>query len=515
MHRAHTRDSGRATVLALLTALGVVVFASAVGMGLALTPGQAGAEEPTVSTASEPPEAALLWTGERQQLAQGRQLGYFEWTGGSWDELTTRLWLHDCDLQAMWLPDLGWSWHAAAPAFVNARFESMLAMTGGQIDAGMLGVICAEADGEHRARSDWPTLDLQETEVRWLLRPEHDPARTKEGTALVQYGGGSMYHLVSRLSTLGCNVNELEIVDEETQQVYEYDYEKPNAFNQPFADKYQEFIPARTTIGVLCVDNCDIVYGLDLVADEGRRASLVNMEKCTGFDRPMALEAHQGDNLVFQSTCGDTWSEEARSFFGLVPVFQNVCKIDGTIREARGIAGTFLSIWIDGGAMYQRFLPRLFLLQLEDPAQQIGEVNLLKIELHELCHIHQDWYTFKEHIDHDYLRTREYGTARSVSELWLQTPMAQDFIDIVGFEQGANGNWRIANANNVYNNRGIYGVDDPQELSAELCAFYLTDKIVPDSEYATVARPPYITDEVREWIERYIVLPVVGSDDAG
>ena len=70
--------------------------------------------------------------------------------------------------------------------------------------------------------------------------------------------------------------------------------------------------------------------------------------------------------------------------------------------------------------------------------------------------------------------------------------------------------------------RGIYGADNPWELSAELCAGYLMKKLgktLPGDTYHYFER--FLTDEVIAWLERYIfVLPesridvLTSSDEA-
>ena len=171
------------------------------------------------------------------------------------------------------------------------------------------------------------------------------------------------------------------------------------------------------------------------------------------------------------------------------------------------------SIYIDRRALYQLFTPTIHIVQHKDPSQQRTDIQLLQTELHELCHMHQSWYTFKEHIDYNYLRDnmgideQKWGL-----DLWIQTPMAQEFNNIVGFSQREDGTWKIR-SDNPY--RGVYGsgsyyqyfASDPQELSAGLCAFYLLQEIQPDARHKRNAQPPYITEELKGWIETYIVLP--------
>ena len=272
---------------------------------LAILPFTVNADEPTPSDLSGTQmtqRAQIAMRAEPSDLPNGRRLLWFDWTGGNWDQLTARLQLHGCGLQALWLLGRGWSWHVGLPEPFNRAFEAEFG-DGQPIAAGELAAVCAEAGGRLRQVSTWPQLGLGETQVSWLLRPLHDPARNKQGQALIQYGGGSLYQLVSRLSTQGCNVHTLSINN------IHYSFQHTNKENKEFTDNYKEYIPKDTNIHISCIDNCDVIYGLDLVESPDDREWILNVEKCIDIS-----DTASGNEIVSFSGCGDHWPEEALLF---------------------------------------------------------------------------------------------------------------------------------------------------------------------------------------------------------
>ena len=299
---------------------------------LAILPFSASAADPV---AADIGRTQLVMLEEPRVLPSGASVVWFAWGGGDWNQLTARLQLHDCGLQALWLEDRGWSWHAGLPKTFNREFESEFG-AGQTISAGELAAVCASEGSRWRRESSWPDLGLGETQVRWLLRPPHDPARNKQGQALIQYGGGSFYQLVSRLSTQGCNVHTLSIHNTH------YSFQNTNKQNKEFTDNYKDYIPKDTNIHISCIDNCDVIYGLDLVENPEDREFILNVEKCdddVSLLNEFFTEIY-GTNLDSYTECTDNWSEGARQFFSMAPVFQNICKIEVFLSE--GYGGGFL-----------------------------------------------------------------------------------------------------------------------------------------------------------------------------
>ena len=101
---------------------------------LAILPFAVRADEPV---AGDIGSAQIVMRAEPSELPGGRSLVWFDWSGGDWNQLAARLWLHDCGLQALWLRDRGWVWHAGLPAAFNQAFGSESA-DGKPITAGEL-----------------------------------------------------------------------------------------------------------------------------------------------------------------------------------------------------------------------------------------------------------------------------------------------------------------------------------------------------------------------------------------
>ena len=292
--------------------------------------------------------------------------------------------------------------------------------------------------------------------------------------------------------------------------MYEHSFQNTNEENQAFTNKYKEYIPNNTTISISCIDNCDVIYGLDLVESERGRYWISRRDKCRDTDLTIFQDINE--SLVSRSLCGDNWSDKAREFFRKAPAYQDVCKIDAVVTAFGPYGSAIASILIDQKAMYQAYVPTIYVAQHKVPSKQRADISILKTELHELCHVHQNWYTFKEYVDYNHLRDDIDVDAQVwIQNLWHATPMAQEFNEIVGFSQSDDGTWSIRPDNpyrDLYSRQSYkYKTSDPKELSADLCANFLLQKIQPNSIYKEHAQPPYVTPEIQQWIEAYIVLP--------
>ena len=444
---------------------------------------------------------------------------YIQYTGEkeiSSQELLTLIENQGCTLRVLWIKEQRIGYHTEAIGiadFVNQRFNDSTIQTNTKIT-----LHCTEykekkeetnqEEETNEKTEQTQSFNLTETHIHWITDPQPDIQRNKQGQATIQYGGGSFYQLVSRLSTQGCNVHTLSIYNQEKKQTYTYSFENTNEQNKEFTNNYKQHIPKDTNITITCVDNCTIIYGLDLVEDERDKRWAMSREKCIDVNTDNA-RFDSSENIVSESLCGDNWSDKAREFFFYVPIFQDTCKIDVIVRTFIFGGAAFSGILLDQKAMYQVYFPSLYIAQHKDISQQRTDMRLLKTEFHELCHIHQYWYIFKEYIDYNYLKdTASVDEKVWIHKLWIQTPMAQEFNEIVGFAQRGDGTWKLR-SDNPYDNTVAYGylTSKPKELSAEICAYYLLQKIQPNSIYKKHSQSPYITEEIEQWIEKYIVLP--------
>ena len=55
-------------------------------------------------------------------------------------------------------------------------------------------------------------------------------------------------------------------------------------------------------------------------------------------------------------------------------------------------------------ALYLPFVPFIIIYTVTEGSHRHLGITRLATELHELCHVHQEWYTFKEQIDYSYLK---------------------------------------------------------------------------------------------------------------
>ena len=143
------------------------------------------------------------------------------------------------------------------------------------------------------------------------------------------------------------------------------------------------------------------------------------------------------------------------------------------------------------------------------------KASLLTTEIHELCHINQHWHWLQQlqaNTDTDY---------SSIASYHFNDTYSKELIDLVGFTQPSPGEWKLP-IHSVY--RDIYSIS-PYELSAELCSLYLLDAMGEPSDYefgrytstySEISRrdfnaSKYLTPEIVEWLETYMILPDVGD----
>ena len=151
------------------------------------------------------------------------------------------------------------------------------------------------------------------------------------------------------------------------------------------------------------------------------------------------------------------------------------------------------------------------------PNNKSQQVLYLGVEIHELCHINQHWNWLQQ------LSTGRENSA-NFGFHFNESAYGREFIDLIGFVETSPHKWSIP-SNSVY--KDIYR-SNPLELSAELCAMYLLDAIGEPSTYEYQrygnAHTPtilpqrrnidvdvYLTPEVREWLETYMILPDVSE----
>ena len=411
-----------------------------------------------------------------------------QWGGGSLSLLIGKLAGRGCALNTLWVHDQD-EWHPynrydVPPEFISNR--QFIQRYEQDIPAGTLYATCADQPiAQH----------LQPTQIVASIPEEYDTMFE------LQWGGGSLYQLKGRLATMGCIVNNISFIDLDTNKEYIYNQYNTNSTdrtNQQFIQQYEQFIPAGE-LSVDCYEVCHFFHSSHCRSFEKRR---------TGWDGG-ALSS------IKHSTCTDDFLPEVQDvLLRLLPMHPDVC----VVRDFKQNTGT-----IGGSAfMVGTAQPFIFVHGI-DPASSTYLTRLeLHTEVHELCHINQHWHWIQQlsrgasPYDHtQYFKNSEYG---------------QEFIDLIGFISVSDlGGRAELPSNSVY--RDIYSAN-PHELSAELCTMYLIDKMGLESIYnARVYDYPnrnttngyirvprrkvdvniYLTPEIREWLETYMILPEIAE----
>ncbi len=357
--------------------------------------------------------------------------------------------------------------------------------------------------------------DIAEAVTARVLKPTQAIAEVPEEydeLFEIQWGGGSLYHLKARLATMGCMLNTIWVYDDNQWHGYNQ-YNIPHSFNQAFITKFEDNIPAGALYGD-CIDICTF-DAVDGVVIEGR--------ECTTFEE---TRGQKGDYLPMLSLpiepntpCTYDFNPIVKDkVFLLLPVFIDTCIVRQATTGTSSIQGTagrdeFLnSAW----SVIQWFNPQQF---KSEEAIEALSVYQLSNEIHELCHVQQYYYLMQQETP---------GPRFAPYNGWYDSKANREFMRITGFTESAEGYFQLPN-NSVFTE--IYSTN-PVELSAELCSLYLLNRIGEDSEYTrlpydlsdnpeagiqilTSSFNPnrYLTPEIIEWLETYMVLPYPNYDN--
>ena len=339
------------------------------------------------------------------------------------------------------------------------------------------------------------------------------PEQATEGTAFIQWGGGSLYQLTARLAVHGCDVSLLWVWDAQEKDYTGYTFSGPRFLNKNFNSKYENNIPP-STIWVQCIDMMNHIYGYGLLTENEK-------QKADALPRGGHREVRVIDPITESDCEGNNWRPETKKYvLPSIPLTQGVCVIlfmqEGLADAPEGRKGFSwhshnMELYAfensENQYVYHRFRESIALSR----NKMRDYHDLLKVEFHELCHSNQTWHIVKNVFNHDFFIEKYTGNGGTLSYL-LHSPAFQEFIDIVGFSQDEKGEWvlpqdSIYRTENSFYGGGIYGYFVPHELAAELCAGYLMRK-VGSSGYWTEYFEFYLEDEVVAWLEKYVfVLP--------
>lgn len=446
----------------------------------------------SVSADNGDEETAVVAAVQSAQLTADIPDGYeilfpIEWGGGSLRRLIGKLAGRGCALDMLWVHDRGewnpYSRYRVSPDFpINQQFLQRYEQ---DVPAGTLYATCA----------DQPIAqDLQPTQIVADVSEEYDTMFE------LHWGGGSLFHLKGRLATMGCIVNNISFIDPDTDTEYTYNQYNTNSndrTNQRFLQRYEHFIPAG-----------------ELSADCYEVCTLFNTAHCISFEE----KRHHYDGGAFSSikhsTCTNDFLPEVQEVvLPLLPMKPDVCVVRDFTQDTGTIGGYAVPVGVSQ--------PFIFVHGSDPTNDTYLTHKALDIEVHELCHINQHWHWIQQ------LSRKSYHIYRT-SQYFNNSEHGQAFIDLIGFTS-VSGNRSTLPQNSVY--RDIYSVN-PLELSAELCNMYLIEKMGLESIYEyhiydypnrnttnDYIRVPkrevdvdtYLTPEVREWLETYMILPDVSE----
>ena len=341
------------------------------------------------------------------------------------------------------------------------------------------------------------------------LQPTQVVAEIPEGYNQLfplQWGGGSLFQLKSRLATMGCIANTIWNYDDDQWHSYNQ-YNVPSTLNADWLAAYGEFVPAGNLFAT-CFDVCEFNY-FDAPRGDIPCVSLADL-------RESEVWSDIGRDPIDDSVeCTDDFDRHVEDHvLSSMPLYPGVCIFRLSAPSGGGYAvypfHPFGRQW-DGG--YYPHPPSYVVVYSRTPPHSNAEYNravALQTEIHELCHTNQ-YFHFIEQMQPDRLITGIPGALAT----WRTTKPGSSFIDLVGFAQDAGGDWSLPDDTMITD---IYGLDDPFELAAELCALYFVDRMGERSYYsyhevANENSDPmrYFTDEIVEWIEAWVALPEIAE----
>ena len=374
---------------------------------------------------------------------------------------------------------------------------------------GMLIFLAGGISADDEIAEAEPAAALQPTQVVAEIPEEYNTPFQ------LQWGGGSLYQLKARLATMGCLANNVWVYNNKQWALYnQYTLPQDTFFIQQFKQQYEQFIPA----GVLhadCYRMCEFTRTRPqhewhwLFADIEH-----NTQHCLSYEYLRERNFYIVAPPVSETTpCNDNFDPRIIEYvFPILPVHPDVCIVRQQIDRDGGISGQVAFTTLNS-------IPVVLIYDGVDVYRNTAERDtiLLKKEIHELCHINQVWQWIQS-IHLDINRPAYYWRYE-----FENSPQAQEFISLVNLTQFGSA-WRLPR-DSVY--RDIYA-KNPAELSAELCTMYLLDKMGERSSYdyetysggqyweipiRTIDVNTYLTPEVREWLETYMILPDVENTE--
>ena len=336
------------------------------------------------------------------------------------------------------------------------------------------------------ASAQEPETTLQPTQVVADIPEQYNEVFS------LQWGGGSLYQLKQRLATMGCMADTLFTYNNNQWNAYNQ-YQVPSTLNAQFLTEYSQLIPAGT-LYASCYDICDFDY---------YKAPKNFLPRCSTIETGQEKSYYGIFQHPINNTTPCTRNFDPRvqaSVLSVMPTYPDMCIVREQAEDVKvGIGGISNPLITLSNAPYP-YNPAFIVLFSPVVENEKSPATLLSLEVHELCHTNQYWH-FVENLQPDIIRS-----VRTLStEQWSITPAGSSFIDLVGFTKNTENKWTLPD-NTPYKN--IYGIDDPIELSAELCMLYFMDTMNEQNDYGSNFNiSQYVNPEIIQWLETYVVLP--------
>ena len=314
----------------------------------------------------------------------------------------------------------------------------------------------------------------------------------------LEWGGGSLLHLKGRLATMGCIADTIWVWDQNNWHPYNQ-YQVPHTLDiiQSFKNTYSDYIPP-TTIHADCANICEF--------NDNRCISFHEMrERNNNYEnRPLFITP-----LTKDDSCARNFNPKVSTqVLPTLPTRPDVCIVTKKRNDGKGIRGVAPVLPVN--------TTPFVVVYDESTAYRTPTEHsdiLLKMEIHELCHINQNWHWVQQ-------LTPGASIQYNPFSYFYTHPHGQTFIHLVGFTRNNGGTWNLP-LNSAY--RDIYSTE-PTELAAELCSMYLLDRMGERSNYdyerynnderyyveipiRTTDTSKYLTPEIIEWLETHMILP--------
>ena len=355
-----------------------------------------------------------------------------------------------------------------------------------------------------------------EAEAARVLKPTQAIAEVPEEyneLFEIQWGGGSLYYLKARLATMGCMLNTIWAYDNNRWFSYNQ-YNVPHSLNQAFITQFKDSIPAATLYAT-CIEICSFDIDTESFLKAGECKSWEQDIQPVWIQQKAELQANGHPVIDDDAVCNNDFHPLVKEkVFSLLPLMPDTCIVrqlytsaeyTGTRFIRGGAYAGYIVLWLEPPSLYN-----------DENLRERISVRALHTEIHELCHIQQGYYLVQQ--------APLNQTLHIEIEIY-KTDANKEFMDTVGFTEPTEWNFELPE-DSVY--REIYS-KNPIELSAELCSLYLLDMIGEESKYALITyhsdyegpKVPnpfdpyrYLTPEIIEWLETYMVLPYPNAEEA-